>query len=170
MHKVTIVPRGRALGYTMTLPAEERVLATREELADQITILLAGRAAEIVAFGGISNGAADDLIRSTGIARAMVYDWGMGELVSTRTMRADDITLSEESRRLRDAEQARICDAAMERALALLERHRAPLNRLAEALLESETLDKSDLDGLLVDLPRESANADAVGRARDDAA
>ena len=106
-------------------------------------MLLGGRAAEQVAFGKVSTGAADDLERVTAIARAMVFEFGMGETVHARTMRADNYALSEETKRLRDEEQSRICDACYGDALALLERHRGALDRLAEALLERETLDRT---------------------------
>ena len=79
LHKVTIVPRGDALGYTLNLPEEDRYIRTREELIDEITMLLSGRAAEQVVFGRISTGAANDLERVTAIARSMVFEYGMGE-------------------------------------------------------------------------------------------
>ena len=88
--KVTIVPRGPALGYTLNLPEEDRYLRTREELLDEIRMLLGGRAAEQLAFGKVSTGAANDLERVTAIARAMVFEFGMGETVHARTVRADN--------------------------------------------------------------------------------
>ena len=103
IQKVTIVPRGTALGYTLNLPEEDRYIRTRDELIDEITMLLSGRAAEHVVFGRISTGAANDLERVTTIARAMVFEYGMGESVTSRTMRADNYALSEETKRLRDA-------------------------------------------------------------------
>ena len=106
VQKVTIVARGDALGYTLNLPEEERYLHTKEELLDWMTVALAGRAAEQVVFGRVTNGAANDLEKVTDIARAMVFEWGMSETVTSRTMRADNYALSEETKRLRDAEQA----------------------------------------------------------------
>ena len=103
VHKVTIVSRGQALGYTLNLPAEDRYLHTKEELTDMLKVYLAGRAAEQVVFGRVTNGAANDLERATDLARAMVFDYGMSEIVSSRTMRADNYALSEETKRLRDA-------------------------------------------------------------------
>jgi cell division protease FtsH len=154
LYKVTIVPRGRSLGFTMSLPVEERVLSTRAELLDQLAMLLGGRAAEQVVFGEISTGAAEDLERVTAIARSMVFEWGMGELVASRTLRADDYALSEETKRLRDAEQARLCDEAYRHAQALLVEHRSTLDSLATRLLESETLERDEAAELLRHLER----------------
>src|SRR5438552_18151244 len=137
--KVTIVSRGNALGYTLHLPEEDRYLHTKEELIDWIIVTLAGRAAEEVVFGRVTNGAANDLEKVTEITRSMVFDWGMADTVSSRTMRADNYALSEETKRLRDSEQARLTDGAYEEALRLLKKHRVPLDRLAAALLDKET-------------------------------
>src|ERR1043165_6299801 len=122
VHKVTIVSRGQALGYTLNLPTEERYLHTTEEFKDLLTVYLAGRAAEQIVFGRGTNGAANDLERATELARAMVFDYGMSD-VSSRTMRADNYALSEETKRLRDQEQARLTDDAFEEALRLLQKH-----------------------------------------------
>src|SRR5438477_12560292 len=90
LQKVTIVSRGNALGYAFYLPEEDRYLHTKEELADRMVVALSGRAAEEVVFGRVTNGAADDLEKVTEIARAMVFEWGMSETVTSRTMRADN--------------------------------------------------------------------------------
>ena len=154
IHKVTIVPRGRALGYNMYLPTDERVLATRDDLITNIVVLLGGRAAEQVALGEVSNGAGDDLERCTAIARAMVFDWGLGESLTTRTVRADNFALSEDTKRQRDQEQSQICDYAYSEATRLLEEHREALERLASKLLERETLDREDVATMLHDVER----------------
>ena len=86
VHKVTIVSRGQALGYTLNLPMEDRYLHTKEELVDMMKVFLAGRAAEQVVFGRVTNGAANDLEKATDLARAMVFEYGMGDAVSV----ADD--------------------------------------------------------------------------------
>src|ERR671937_1753503 len=104
VHKVTIVARGEALGYTFHLPTEDRYVRTKEELVDFMKVGLAGRAAEQIVFGRISTGAANDLEKVTEIARAMVFEYGMSDVVSSRTMRADNYALSEETKRLRDSE------------------------------------------------------------------
>ena len=88
-------------------------------------IALAGRAAEQVVFGRVTNGAANDLEKVTEIARAMVFECGMSDVVTSRTMRADNYALSEETKRLRDSEQARLTDDAYAEAVRLIEKHRA---------------------------------------------
>src|ERR1700712_536673 len=154
IHKVTIVPRGVSLGYNLYTPTDERVLATRDDLITRIVVLLGGRAGEEVALGEASNGAGDDLERATAIARAMVFDWGLGESLTTRTVRADNFALSEETKSKRDAEQSQICDFAYAEARRLLEEHREALERLALKLLERETLDREDVATMLHDVQR----------------
>jgi cell division protease FtsH len=166
VHKVTIVSRGQALGYTLNLPNEERYLHTTEEFEDLLKVYLAGRAAEQVVFGRITNGAANDLEKATELARAMVFDYGMSGASSSRTMRADNYALSEETKRLRDQEQARLTDEAFAEALRLLQKHRAALDRIALALLDKETLDKEELTELLQGLEPESQSSETVGTVR----
>ena len=149
VHKVTIVSRGHALGYTLNLPSEERYLHTTEEFEDLLKVYLAGRAAEQVVFGRVTNGAANDLEKATELTRAMVFDFGMSSAANSRTMRADNYALSEATKRLRDEEQARLTDEAFHEALRLLQKHRAALDRIALALLDKETLDKRELAELL---------------------
>src|SRR5215210_2667987 len=152
VHKVTIVSRGDALGYTLNTPQEDRYLHTKEELVDLMKVLLAGRAAEQIVFGAVTNGAANDLERVTELARSMVFEYGMGDGVSSRTVRADNYALSEHTKRMRDEEQARLCDHAFDEAVRLLEKHRASLDRVAHALLEKETLVRDELHALLADV------------------
>src|ERR671933_255720 len=166
VQKVTIVARGEALGYTFHLPSEDRYVRTKEELLDFMKVALAGRAAEQIVFGRVTTGAANDLEKVTEIARSMVFEYGMGDTVSSRTMRADNYALSEETKRLRDHEQARLTDDAFTEALRLLEKHRAALDRVAHALLDRETLDRDALDALLADVEPESRSADLVGTPR----
>src|SRR3954468_11224157 len=163
LQKVTIVSRGNALGYAFYLPEEDRYLHTKEELIDRMVVALAGRAAEEVVFGRVTNGAANDLEKVTEIARSMVFEWGMAETVSSRTMRADNYALSETTKRLRDEEQAHLTDGAYEEAVRLLRKHRAPLDRVAAALLEKETLVREELQALVVDIEPESAASETVG-------
>ena len=163
VQKATIVSRGSALGYTLNLPSEDRYLHTREELIDLMKIMLAGRAAEQIVFGRVTNGAANDLERVTALAREMVFEYGMGEAVTSRTMRADNYALSEETKRLRDAEQARLTDTAYEEAVRLLRKHRAALDRVAAALLERETLQREELLKLFGDIRTESHASETVG-------
>ncbi len=163
LQKVTIVSRGDALGYAFYLPEEDRYMQTKEELIDVMIVALAGRAAEEVVFGRVTNGAASDLEKVTEIARAMVFEWGMSESVSSRTLRADNYALSEETKRLRDSEQALLTDTAYAEALRLLKKHRGSLDRLAAALLEKETLVRDEVLTLLVDVDAESRASEAVG-------
>jgi len=166
VHKVTIVSRGQALGYTLNIPVEDRYLHTKEELVDMMTVYLAGRAAEQVVFGRVTNGAANDLEKATELARSMVFEFGMSDVVSSRTVRADNYALSEETKRLRDAEQSRLTDGAYAEAIRLLTKHRPVLDRLANALLEKETLVREELDGLLADVDQESRASETVGTIR----
>jgi cell division protease FtsH len=148
------------------MPAEDRYLHTREEFVDLMMVFLAGRAAEEVVFGRITNGAANDLERVTEIARSMVFEYGMSDVAPARTMRADNYALSEETKRMRDSEQARLTDDAYAEARRLLEKHRAALDRVAEALLERETLDRGELEALLSDVHPESRSSETVGTVR----
>jgi cell division protease FtsH len=166
VHKVTIVSRGQALGYTLNLPTEERYLHTAEEFADLLKIYLAGRAAEQIVFGRVTNGAANDLERATEVARAMVFEYGMSNASASRTMRADNYALSEETKKLRDQEQARLTDEAYADAIRLLQKHRPALDRIAKALLDKETLQKDELDELLDGVDPELRSAETVGTVR----
>jgi cell division protease FtsH len=166
VQKVTIVGRGEALGLAYYLPVEDRYLHTKEELIDVMKVALAGRAAEEIVFGRVTNGAASDLEKVTQIARSMVFEFGMSEVASSRTMRADNYALSEETKRLRDSEQARLTDHAYLEARRLLEKHRSSLDRVAAALLERETIDRDEFVAMLSDVPRESSSAETVGTVR----
>ncbi|TML03617.1 MAG: ATP-dependent zinc metalloprotease FtsH [Actinobacteria bacterium] len=166
LHKVSIVGRGEALGYAYYLPTEDRYVRTKEELSDSMKVTLAGRAAEQVVFGRISTGAADDLEKVTELARAMVFEFGMSDLVSSRTMRADNYALSEETKSLRDQEQSRLTDGAFAEAVRLLTKHRVSLDRVASALLQKETLVREEVLELLEDVPAESHASETVGMPR----
>ena len=163
VHKVTIVSRGHALGYTLNVPIEDRYLHTKEELLDMVRVFLAGRAAEQVVFGRVTNGAANDLEKATELARSMVFEFGMSDSVTSRTMRADNYALSEETKRLRDGEQAHLTDDAYSDAVRLLTKHRAVLDRVAQALLQKETLTGPELAELLQGVARESRSSETVG-------
>jgi cell division protease FtsH len=128
-----------------------------------MVVALAGRGAEEVVFGRVTNGAANDLEKVTQIARSMVFEWGMGDSVTSRTLRADNYALSEDTKRLRDTEQARLTDYSYAEALRLLRKHRAALDRVAGALLERETLSRDELVEVFSDVDRESRASDEVG-------
>jgi cell division protease FtsH len=164
--KASIIARGSALGYVLHLPEEERYLETKEELLDWMVTALAGRAAEELVFGRVTNGAANDLEKVTQIARAMVFEWGMGESVTSRTLRADNYALSEETKRLRDNEQAQLTDVAYDEARRLLAKHRSALDRIASALLERETLTRDELLEVFGAVVAESRSSDSVGVVR----
>jgi cell division protease FtsH len=166
LHKVSIVSRGDALGYAYYLPSEDRYVRTKEELIDTMKITLAGRAAEHVVFGRVSTGAADDLEKVTDLARAMVFEYGMSDTVASRTMRADNYALSEETKRLRDQEQARLTDGAFSEAVRLLTKHRAALDRVASSLLQKETLGREEVLELLAGIQPESRASESVGTPR----
>ena len=166
VQKVTIVSRGAALGYTLHTPQEDRYLHTKEEFVDLMKVMLAGRAAEQIVFGAVTNGAANDLERVTELARRMIFEFGMGEAVSSRTMRADNYALSEHTKQVRDEEQARLTDHAFHEALRLLSKHRVSLDRLAHALLEKETLQRRELEAILGGIPPESNASEKVGTPR----
>jgi cell division protease FtsH len=163
VQKATIIARGTSLGYTLNLPEEDRYLHTKEELLDWMVVTLAGRAAEQVVFGRVTNGAANDLEKVTELARAMVFEYGMGEGAAARTMRADNYALSEETKRMRDHEQARLTDVAYEEALRLTTKHRRLLDLVASALLEKETLGRAELLAIFGDVEPESRASEAVG-------
>jgi cell division protease FtsH len=166
VQKATIVSRGSALGYTLHLPDEERYMLTKEEMIDWMKVGLAGRAAEQIVFGRVTNGAANDLQKVTDIARAMVFEYGMSEISTSRTLRADNYALSEETKRMRDHEQARLCDHAYEEAVRLLSKHRRSLDKVAAALLEKETLLRDELAAIFADVPNESNASERVGTPR----
>src|SRR6266516_644815 len=161
VQKATIIARGTTLGYTLNLPEEERYLHTKEELVDWMVVTLAGRAAEQVVFGRVTNGAANDLEKVTELARSMVFEYGMGDSAVSRTMRADNYALSEETKRMRDQEQARLTDQAYTEAIRLITKHRGLLDRVANALLEKETLVRDELLAIFGDVEPESRASEA---------
>jgi cell division protease FtsH len=152
VHRISIVPRGRALGYTLNLPEEDRYLKTREELIDFMTMLLGGRAAEQLVFGSITTGASDDLKRVADIARAMVHEYAMG--TGSGSLRAIDDGAAEATRRVRDAETRELADEAYRAAQHLVDAHRVQLDQLAGTLLANEVLERADIDRIMGNVPR----------------
>ncbi len=150
VHRISIVPRGRALGYTLNLPEEDRYLKTREELIDFMTMLLGGRAAEQLVFGSITNGASDDLKRVADIAHAMVHDYAMGTgFTSLRLLDG----AAEATRRVSDEEARQLADEAFRSATAILDGHRPQLDSLAATLLENEVLERGDIERIMKNVP-----------------
>jgi cell division protease FtsH len=165
IHKVSIIPRGvGALGYTIQRPTEDRFVMTREELENKMATLLGGRAAEMVMFGHISTGAADDLRKVTDIARSMVTKYGMSEKLGSVAYDRDPRTFltgpdlpvapheqdyGEKTATVIDDEVRGLVQSAMDRAAGILRDKRDVLERSAQRLLEKETLDERDLADLL---------------------
>jgi len=161
VHKVTIIPRGAAGGYTQFLPVEDRYFTTRSEILDNITALLAGRAAEELVLQEISSGAANDLERATKMARKMIMEFGMSEELGPLTFGikedliflgrdiARDRNYSEEVAAAIDREIHRIVTECYDKAKSILDQNRGKLIRIAETLLEKETLQGPELDELL---------------------
>ncbi len=162
IHKVSIIPRGiGALGYTLQRPTEDRFLMTRTELENKISVLLGGRAAEQIAFGEVSTGAADDLVKVTDIARSLVVRYGMDPDLGPIVFESQRQTMlgieqsafsqheySEETARKIDAAVHALVVSAFERTVALLTLHRDELDRGAKLLLEKETLGEEELRAL----------------------
>jgi len=153
VHKISIVPRGRALGYTLNLPAEDRYLKTREELLDYMTVLFGGRVAEQVVFGAITTGASDDLKRVADISHSMVHDYAMGTAGGGRAPDGD-VRLSETTLRIRDEERQDLIEEARRAAQRTIVAHRAQLDALADELLEHEVLDRDAIDRVMKGVPR----------------
>jgi cell division protease FtsH len=153
VHRISIVPRGRALGYTLNLPAEDRYLKTREELLDYMTVLLGGRVAEQVVFGAITTGASDDLKRVADIAHSMVHDYAMGNAGVGRSPDGD-VRLSETTLRIRDEERRDLVEEARRAAQRMIVAHRAQLDELAQELLEHEVLDREAIERIMQGVPR----------------
>ena len=161
LHKVTIIPRGRALGVTMQLPEEDKYSYTREYMEASLTILLAGRVAEELVLGSCTTGASNDLERVTERARKMVCEWGMSEEMGPLTFgkKAEQIFLgreiaqhqdySEDTAMQIDKEVKKVVLAAYAEARKLLEENRDDLILVAEALLEYETLDANEVKAVL---------------------
>ncbi len=149
VHKISIIPRGRALGYTLNLPEEDRYLKSKQELIDYVVVLLGGRVAEHVVFGSITTGAADDLNKVHEISRSMISEYGMGTQLGTRRLPPDDYSISDATRRLLDDEQQHIADLAYRRALALIVERRETLDELARTLLENEVLERPDIERIM---------------------
>jgi cell division protease FtsH len=152
VHKVTIIPRGRSLGSTMFIPKKDVLTQAMKRMLNQIAMGLGGRVAEEIVLGDISSGAAGDIIQITAIARHMVCDWGMSPLGPVSyggnhdtVFLGRDITrtenISEDTARRIDVEIQRIISEQHERARTIIGEHRDALNKIAEALLEHETLE-----------------------------
>jgi cell division protease FtsH len=164
VHRVSIIPRGvAALGYTLQLPEEEKYLLTKEELLAKVCVLFGGRVAEELVFGEVSTGAQNDLEKATEIARAMVLDYGMSEVLGPQTFRKREHLfldvpfkerelVSEETARLIDEEISKILKSCYDKTKELLQAEREKLDRMVELLLQKEVLEGEELEKILYTL------------------
>ena len=166
VHKISIIPRGRALGYTLNLPEEDRYLKSKDELLDHLVVLLGGRVAEHVVFGAITTGASDDLKRVYDISRAMVSEYGMGTELMSRRLPLDDYSVSDATRRTLDDEQQHITDLAYRRAQAMVLEHRELLDAFAAHLLDKEVLERSDIEKIVANYRTEVAKAEIAAKSQ----
>ena len=161
VHKVTIIPRGRAGGYTLSLPKEDRYYATRSEMLDELKVLLGGRVAEALVLKEISSGASNDLQRATSLARQMICEYGMSPELGPMTFghRQDQVFLgrdigrdkdySEEVADKIDKEIRKFIDEAYQKTESLLNENMDKLHLIADALIERETLEGEEIDQLM---------------------
>ncbi|ACC98872.1 ATP-dependent metalloprotease FtsH [Elusimicrobium minutum Pei191] len=162
VHKVSVIPRGPALGYTMQLPLEDKFLTTKSEILDRLCVLLGGRAAEEIVFKEITTGAHDDLSRTTAYARRMVSELGMSEKLGPISVHTgeDEVFLgrdisrakhSEELLRSIDEEVSQLVKGSYERAKDILVKNRMALDVLVDRLLEIEVVEAKEIDEILTD-------------------
>ena len=164
VYKVSIIPRGRALGVTMFLPEEDRYSHSRRHIVSQITSLFGGRVAEEMTLGkeGITTGASNDIQRATEIARNMVTKWGLSDAMGPlmydeggeevflgRTAAQPSKAMSDETALAIDKEVRSIIDECYEKARILLEEHRGKMDMMAEALMQYETIDSEQIDAIM---------------------
>jgi cell division protease FtsH len=161
VHKISVVGRGQALGYTISMPAEDKFLTTRAELLDSMAMALGGRAAEELVFDEVTTGARDDLEKVTATAKRMVMRYGMSDRLGPRVFGHDhgqpflgrelasEPDYSDELAREIDDEIRRIVEAAYDRAKAILTEHRDALDRLARVLMRRETIEREEFLALL---------------------
>ena len=160
VHKVTILPTGMALGVTMQLPVEERHIYPRAHIEDSLCVRMGGRVAEMLIYGDLSTGAANDLVGNTELARKMVREWGMSEEIGPmawgsqgQVFLGEDLMhtrdYSEDTSRVIDDEVERILRTQEERAMEFLTRHRGGLDNVAHALLEQESIDGAEVARLV---------------------
>lgn len=178
VHKITILPRGRALGYTMVLPEQDKYSTTRAQMLDQLAYMLGGRAAEEMVFHDPTTGASNDIEKATSVARAMVTQFGMTERLGAIRYgsASSEVFLgremghqrdySEEVAAAIDEEIRALIDAAHHEAYEILQQNREVLDALVVELLEKETLDKAQVERIFVPLIRKPERAAWTGSAR----
>src|SRR3712207_4051064 len=161
VHKISVISRGQALGYTISLPTEDKFLTTRAELSDTMAMTLGGRAAEEIVFGEVTTGASNDLEKVTQTAKQMVMRYGMSEKLGPRVFGhehaqpflgrefSSEPDYSDEIAREIDEEIRRIVESAHQRAKGLLTEHRSELARISAILVKRETIEKEEFEQLL---------------------
>jgi cell division protease FtsH len=174
VHKITVIPRGRALGYTLTLPEQDKFMMTREELRDELAMLMGGRVAEEIVAGDISTGAGNDIERATKIARQMVTEHGMSDSIGPRTLgqKQGEVFLGRDWASTPDYSDAvayeidnevsRLLDEAHDVALEILGEHREKLDELAALLLQKETLDREEVEAFFKAVEKRAPRAPEV--------
>jgi cell division protease FtsH len=172
LHKVTIIPRGFALGVTMSYPDEDVLSHSRTQLIDQIGALLGGRVAEEIVFGEVTTGAMNDLERSTGLARRMITEWGMSQRLGPMTFgrRNDQPFMGRDFGHERDygeniatvidEEVSDMISTQYTRVKEILVKHRPHMDAIVKILLEKETLDKAEVDAIVEEINRKIANGE----------
>jgi len=176
VHKVTIVARGRSLGHTLALPTHDKYLVRRSELVDQLAMLLGGRTAEEIIFADPTTGAANDIEKATAIARKMVMEYGMSDLLGPMQYGkpGGEVFLGRDYSRQQDysddvaakvdEEVRKLINAAHEEAREVLERHRDSMERMVNQLLETETVGPDDVAKLFEDVPKWEHSAEGAMR------
>lgn len=161
IHKVSIIPRGPALGYTLQLPLEDKYLSTKTEIIDKLTVFLGGRASEELTFNELTTGAENDLQQATEIAHKMICEYGMSDKLGPLTLRKKESEIflgrdftkekaySEKTAQIIDEEVKKIVEDCRDRAKDLLKKNKAKLDRLAKALIEKEILAGEEVEKIL---------------------
>jgi cell division protease FtsH len=166
VHKITVIPRGRALGYTLTLPEQDKFLMTREQMRDELAMLMGGRVAEEIVAGDITTGAANDIEKATKVARQMVTEYGMSDSIGPRTLgqKSGEVFLGRDWASTPDYSDAvafeidqevrQLLDEAHDVALDILTERRGKLDALADRLIERETLDRQEVERFFADVSK----------------
>jgi cell division protease FtsH len=174
VHKISVISRGRALGYTLTLPEQDKFLMTREELSDELAMLLGGRVAEELIVGDITTGAANDIERATKVASQMVTEYGMSDVIGPLTLgqKQHEVFLGRDFQSQPDYsdsvafeidnEVRQMIDQAHDEALEILQEHRAKLDELANTLIERETIDRDEVERILANVLKRPQRDQAI--------
>ena len=168
VHKITVIPRGRALGYTLTLPEQDKFLMTREQMRDELAMLMGGRVAEEIVAGDVTTGAANDIERATKVARQMVTEYGMSDTIGPRTLgvKQGEVFLGRDWGSTPDYSDAvafeidqevrELIDEAHDVALDILTENRGKLDQLADRLLAVETMERDEVAKFFSEVERRS--------------